>query len=119
MFIGKIGEPGPEPDLCTNLIETAQRARPARALPALKRAFVGCIHGGEFFERSVSGGETAVQSDGDSSTGETDLLYQLQDGGLGGCFDGRSIPDPFESPSRAGIFMTGTQPTKNSMVVQR
>ena len=29
VFIGKIGEPGPEPDLCTDLIDTAQRARPA------------------------------------------------------------------------------------------
>ena len=29
VFIGKIGEPGPEPDLCADLIETAQRARPA------------------------------------------------------------------------------------------
>ena len=46
VFIGKIGEPGPEPDLCTDLIETAQRARPARTLPALKHAFVGCVHGG-------------------------------------------------------------------------
>ena len=27
VFIGKIGEPGPEPDICTNLVETAQRAR--------------------------------------------------------------------------------------------
>ena len=26
VFIGKIGEPGPEPDLCADLIETAQRA---------------------------------------------------------------------------------------------
>ena len=27
VFIGKIGEPGPESDICTNLVETAQRAR--------------------------------------------------------------------------------------------
>ena len=43
VFIGKIGEPGPEPDLCADLIETAQHARPARARPAVKHAFVGCI----------------------------------------------------------------------------
>ena len=29
IFIGKIGEPGPEPDIYTDIIETAQRARPA------------------------------------------------------------------------------------------
>ena len=26
VFIDKIGEPGPEPDICTDIIETAQRA---------------------------------------------------------------------------------------------
>ena len=26
VFIGKVGEPGPEPGLCADLIETAQRA---------------------------------------------------------------------------------------------
>ena len=46
IFIGKIGEPGPEPDICTDLVETAQRARSARVKPAVKRAFVGVIHGG-------------------------------------------------------------------------
>ena len=109
VFIGKIGEPGPEPDICTDLVETAQRARPARTLPALKRAFVGCIHGG-LSEGSGSGDEMAARSDGESSTDETNSLYQLQDGRLRGCSDGDSIPDPFEPPSRVGIFMAGTQP---------
>ena len=31
VFIGRIGESGPEPDVCTNIIEMAQRTRPARA----------------------------------------------------------------------------------------
>ena len=114
VFIGKIGELGHEPDICTDLVETAQRARPARTQPAMKRAFVGCIHEGEFSEGSVDGGETAIYSDGESSTGQTDSLYQLPDGGLGGCSDGSSIRDPFEPPNRAGIFMTGTQTTQNS-----
>ena len=30
VFIGKIGEPGPEPDICTDIIETAQHARSAQ-----------------------------------------------------------------------------------------
>ena len=47
VFIGKIGEPGPEPDISTDLVETAQRASPARVHPAMKRAFVGFIHGAE------------------------------------------------------------------------
>ena len=112
VFIGKIGEPVPEPDLCADLIETAQRARPARARPALRHAFVGCIHGG-LSDRSGSGDETAAGSDGESSTDESNSLYQLQDGRLMGCSDGDSIPDPFEPPSRVGIFMAGVQPVQN------
>ena len=30
VFTGKIGEPGPEPDIFTDLVKTAQRASPAR-----------------------------------------------------------------------------------------
>ena len=30
VFIGKIGELGPEPDICTDIVETAQHARSAR-----------------------------------------------------------------------------------------
>ena len=100
VFIGKIGEPGPEPDICTDIFETAQRARPARVQPAVKRASVGFIHGVEIEDGSASGGETAIYSDGESSTGETNSLYQLQDGRLGGCSDGDSIPNPREPLNR-------------------
>ena len=58
VFIGKIGEPGPEPDICTDLVETAQRASPARVQPAMKHAFVGFIHGAE--PEPVSDGETII-----------------------------------------------------------
>ena len=71
VFIGKISEPGPEPDICTDIVETAQCARPARAQPAMKRAFVGVIHRAESEDRSASGGETVVYSDDESSTGES------------------------------------------------
>ena len=36
VFIGRIGEPGPEPDIRTNLVETAQRARSTQVKPAVK-----------------------------------------------------------------------------------
>ena len=65
VFIGKIGEPGPEPDICIDIIETARRAQ-----PAIKHVFVGFTHGTEL-EGSVSGDETAIYSDDESSTGET------------------------------------------------
>src|SRR4051812_47111764 len=79
VFIGKIGEPGPEPDICTDLVETAQRARSAQVKPAVKRSFVGVIHGGSYEDGSESGGDTIVYSGDESSTGETESLYQLQD----------------------------------------
>src|SRR3990170_7705770 len=65
VFIGKIGELGPEPDICTDIIETAQRARPARVRPAMNRAFVGFIHGVESKDRPASGDETVVYSNGE------------------------------------------------------
>ena len=103
VFIGKIGEPGPELDISTDLIETAQHASLAPVQPAMKRAFVGFIHGAE--SKPVFNGETVVHSDGESSTSETESLYQLQDGRIGGCSDGDSIPDPFDPPNRVAIFM--------------
>ena len=75
VFIGKIGELAPKPDICTDIIEMAQRARSARVKPVMKRAFVGVIHGGESEDRSESGGETVVYSGDESSTGETESLY--------------------------------------------
>src|SRR4051812_7637832 len=109
VFIGKIGEPGPEPDICTDLVETAQRARSAQVKPAVKCAFVGVIHGGSYEDRPESDGETVIYSGDESSAGETESLYQLQDGRIGGCSDGDSISDPSDLPNRVGILMGGTQ----------
>ena len=36
VFIGRIGEPGPKRDSCTDLVEMAQRAKPARAQPVVE-----------------------------------------------------------------------------------
>ena len=91
VFIGKIGESEPEPNTCTDIIETARRARKARVQPVMKRVFVGCIHGEGLPEGSKDGGEMAILSNGYSSAGSTDSLYQVQDGMLGGCSDGSSI----------------------------
>ena len=74
----------------------------------MKRAFVGFINGAEL--EPASDGETVVYSDGASSTGETESLYQLPDGQFGGCSDGDSIPDPREMPNWVAIFMADTQP---------
>ena len=75
---------------------------------------MGVIHGGSYEEGSESGGETAVYSSDETSAKETESLYQLQDGRIGGCSDGDSIPDPSDLPNRVGIFMAGTQAVLHS-----
>ena len=92
----------------------AHRAQPAKVQAVVKHTFVGFIHGEDLEEGSVFGGETVIYSNGESSTGETESLYQLQDGRLGGYSDGDSIPDPYEPPNRVAIFLAGTQPVQHS-----
>ena len=62
----------------------------------------------------MSEGETAVYSDDESSTGETESLYQIHDGVFEGYSDGNSIPDLLKLPSRVAVYMAGTQPTLQS-----
>ena len=74
----------------------------------MKRVFVG----EELSEGPEDGGVTAVPSDGDSSAGSTDSLYQVQDGVLGGCSDGFSIPDPCEPQIGQESSWLGLNPAK-------
>ena len=108
VFIGKIGEPGPQPDTCTDIIETAQRASPSPVQPVARHVFVGVIHGAEYEDGLASDGETVVCFDDESSVGETESLYQLQDGQIGVGSEGNSILDSSDLPNRASILMAGT-----------
>ena len=56
VFIGQFDGSEPEPDVHTDLIETAQRAGSSHVQSVVKHAFVGCIHGGEYSEGSMEGG---------------------------------------------------------------
>ena len=106
VFIGKIGELAPEPDICTDIIETARRASSSPVHPEARHVFIGVVHGSGYEDGLVSDGETVVFSD-DESSGETESLYQLQDGRIGGGSEGNSIPDLPDLPNRAAIFMAG------------
>ena len=79
-----------------------------------KHVLIGFVHGADREEDSASGGETTIYSGGESSAEETESIYQLQDGRLGGYSGGDSIPNPYEPLSRDAIFMVGTQPILNS-----
>ena len=78
-----------------------------------KHVFVGVIHGAEYEDGPASDGETVVCSD-DESSGETESLYQLQEGRISGGSEGNSIPDPLDLPSWVAVFMAGTQPAQHS-----
>jgi len=58
VFIGKIGEPAPKPDICTDIIETARRASSSSFQPEARHVFVGVVHGSGHEDRLVSEGET-------------------------------------------------------------
>ena len=73
-----------------------------------------CYHVHGIRSEPVSEGEMDVYSDGESSTGETESLYQIHDGVFEGYSDGNSILDLLEPPSRVAVFMAGTQPTLQS-----
>ena len=49
----------------------------------MKRAFMGVIHGGSYEDGSEFHGAIVVCSGDESSTGETEYLYQLKMAGLG------------------------------------
>ena len=74
VFISKIGEPAPEPDICTDIIEMARRASSSLVQPEARHVFVGVIHGSRYEDEPVSDGETVVCSD-DESSRETESLY--------------------------------------------
>ena len=109
VFISKIGEPGPEPDICTDIVETAQRAQSARVKPAMKRAFVGMIHGGSYEDGSELHGATAIRSGRRFVTGTNDsrpaklrsvLITSSMDDSHEGTLHGRFNPGGSRTLSR-------------------
>ena len=65
----------------------------------MKRAFVGVIHGGSYEDGSEFRRVTIICSGDESSTGETESLYQLQDGQIGSCSGGDSFQTPLICPT--------------------
>ena len=83
VFIGKIRELSPEPDICTDLVETAQRARSARVKLAMKRAFVGVIHGGGHEDGLGSGDEPSFTPAMSHQPEKPNLYISYKMAGLG------------------------------------
>uniref|UniRef100_M8BC51 Putative non-inhibitory serpin-10 n=1 Tax=Aegilops tauschii TaxID=37682 RepID=M8BC51_AEGTA len=108
VFIGKIGESAPVPDICTDIVEPARRAQPARTQPGRNHVFVGFTQGVDLADNSASSGDTLVYSDGESSVGDIESILPLYDERL---WAARVDHEP---PRWSAVYMAGTAPTLNS-----
>lgn len=74
IFVGMVGSLAPEPDIFTDIVEPAKYVRPV-ATPNLTRpVFVGFTQGSEEPERSATQETTPMNSDDESSMGDSDLI---------------------------------------------
>ncbi|KAI4983547.1 hypothetical protein ZWY2020_025413 [Hordeum vulgare] len=114
IFVGMVGSPAPQPDISTDIVEPARYVRPV-ATPNLTRpVFVGFTQGSEELEQSVTQETTPVNTDDESSMGDTDSIQSLH----GGCLRDLSLamdPEVLDRTRREiAVYMAGaTQPQQN------
>ncbi|KAI4989796.1 hypothetical protein ZWY2020_038159 [Hordeum vulgare] len=107
IFVGMVGSPAPEPDIFTDIVEPARYVRPV-ATPSLTRpVFVGFTQGSEEPERLVTQETTPVNTDDESSMGDTYSIQSLH----GGCLGGLSLamdPEVLDRTRRQiAVYMAG------------
>jgi hypothetical protein len=107
VFIGTTGESGPESGNTAGSVETARRAQPGQARADRIHAFVGFTQGVDLANNSMSGGDTLVYSDGESSVGDTESILPLFDEKLGGYSDDEVFPESYEPTRLAAVYMEG------------
>ena len=84
IFIGMIGTPVPEPNTSTDIVESTRYVLPVTWQNKSHQVFVGFTQGGNA-QDEVAGQEiTPINSDGESSMGETESIHPLEEGQLGG-----------------------------------
>jgi hypothetical protein len=105
-----VGEPAARLESIAG-VESAHRAGPSQARLGSPQAgqehvFVGFTQGVALLENSLSGDDTLIQSDGESSMGETESIYPLYDARLRYTDEVLSeIPEP---PHFAAVYMAGS-----------
>ncbi|KAI4988298.1 hypothetical protein ZWY2020_029928 [Hordeum vulgare] len=114
IFIGMIGSSAPEPDTSTDIVEPARYVRPVITPNLTRPVFVGFTQGSEEPERSATQETTPVNSDDESSMGDSDSIRSLH----GDCLGGLSLamdPEVLDRTRRQiAIYMAGaTEPTQN------
>ncbi|KAI5000828.1 hypothetical protein ZWY2020_010787 [Hordeum vulgare] len=79
-----IGTPVPEPDTSTDIVEPARYNLPVTRWDRSRHVFVGFTQRNAVQDAATVQEITPVNSDSDSSMGETDSIHPLQEGQLGG-----------------------------------
>ncbi|KAI5018942.1 hypothetical protein ZWY2020_043830 [Hordeum vulgare] len=114
IFIGMIESSVPEPDISTNIVEPARYVRSVVTPNLTHPVFVGFMQGSEEPQRSETQETTPVNSDDESSMGDSDSIRSLH----GDCLGGLSLamdPEVVDRTCRQiAIYMAGaTQPSQN------
>ncbi|KAI4994623.1 hypothetical protein ZWY2020_034264 [Hordeum vulgare] len=114
VFIGMIGTPVPEPDISSDIVEPARYVLPVTRRNKSLHVFVSFMQGDDA-QDEVAGEEiTPVNSDGESSIGETESIHPLKEGQLGGVSLAMD-PQVFERSRRQiAIYMAGSAKPQQS-----
>ena len=83
IFVGMIGSPMLEPDTSSDIVEPAQYVRPVVTPNLTRPVFVGFTQGSEEREHSATEETTLVNTDDESSMGDSDSIQSLHGGCLG------------------------------------
>ncbi|KAI4972383.1 hypothetical protein ZWY2020_003308 [Hordeum vulgare] len=84
VFVGMIGLPMPEPGTSSDIVEPARYVRPVMTPNLTRPIFVGFTQGSEEPEQSATQETTPVNTDDESSMGDSDSIQSLHGGYLGG-----------------------------------
>ena len=107
VFIGMIGSSVPKPDISTDIVEPARYVRPVVTPNLTRPVFVGFTQGSEEPEHSATQETTPVNTDDESSMGDSDSIQSLH----GGCLGGLSLamdPEVLDRTRRQiAVYMAG------------
>ena len=85
VFVGMVESPMPEPDTSSDIVEPARYIRPVVTPNLTRPVFVGFTQGSEEPEHSATQETTPVNTDDESSMGDSDSIQSLHGGCLGAC----------------------------------
>ena len=109
-----IGTPAPEPDTSIDIVEPARYVLPVTRRNKSRQVFVGFTQGGDAQDEEAGEEITPVNSDGESSMGDTASIHPLEEGQLGGLSLEMDLEVLERSRRQIAIYMAGSaQPPQN------